>query len=129
MTAIGSSRCTPADGHARMNTGPVRRRESFDEVADPAYRPPSPDALPKQREDLAAASAFTSVCHRRYNCEREYGAASYCDLLGTFSDIRAMEEASRIGFLECIAELIDARFEGRVVRHDVHDLWIAQRGA
>jgi len=100
----------------------------WDPNHDPEFRPPGPEALPENREDLATATDFTSVLHRRYNCERGYDAVSYCDLLGTFSDIRAMEETSRIGFLGCVSELIETQFGGRIVRHDVHDLWLAQKG-
>jgi len=33
---------------------------------------------------------------------------------------------TRRGFLACIADLIESRFEGRSVRHDHYDLWLAR---
>ena len=53
------------------------------------------------------------------------GVADLYDL-NTFSNILGFEEPTRKGFLACIAHLIETRFEGKVVRHDVHDLWLAQ---
>src|SRR5882762_5319708 len=64
--------------------------------------------------------------HTRYFCDREYGAAQYCDLLSTFSNVLAFDEPTRRGFLACIADLIESRFEGGIVRHDLYDLWLAR---
>jgi len=33
---------------------------------------------------------------------------------------------TRRGFLACIADLIESRFEGGIVRHDLYDLWLAR---
>ena len=36
---------------------------------------------------------------------------------------------TRRGFLACIADLIESRFEGGIVRHDLYDLWLARTSA
>jgi len=98
----------------------------WDPDHDPAFRPPTLDDLPEQRDDLASSQLFAQIMHRRYLCDREYGAAQYCDLLRTFSNVLAFEEPTRRGFLACIADLIESRFEGGIVRHDLYDLWLAR---
>jgi len=36
---------------------------------------------------------------------------------------------TRRGFLACIADLIESRFEGGIVRRDLYDLWLARTSA
>ncbi|PYO48004.1 MAG: hypothetical protein DMD84_22095 [Candidatus Rokuibacteriota bacterium] len=67
----------------------------WDPDHDPAFRPPTPDDLPEQRDDLASSQLFAQIMHRRYLCDREYGAAQYCDLLRTFSNVLAFEDIAR----------------------------------
>ena len=91
-------------------------------------------ALPQIRpDDVALPCAeltgplFDDIVHRRYLCKRVHTAATYCDLLGTFSDVLALDEGRRAGLLSCISRLIDQQFGGRIVRHDLYDLCIARR--
>jgi hypothetical protein len=120
--------------HSGVDTGDDRFfRESqacwarFDPDHDPSFRAPRPEDLSEECDDLARSPLFEPTAHRRYGCTREYDAAAYCALLDTFSNVRAFEPALRTGFLACIADLIETRFEGRIVRHDVYDLWLAHR--
>jgi SAM-dependent methyltransferase len=99
----------------------------WDPGHDPSFQPLSLEDPPRQPDDLATSELFAPAAHRRYLCDREYGAAQYCDLLGTFSNILAFDEPTRAGFLACIANLIEVRFGGKIVRHDVYDLWLAAR--
>jgi SAM-dependent methyltransferase len=119
-----------------VNTGDDRFfRESqqcwarWDPAYDPAFRQPALADLPAEHPELAASPLFALTGYRRCLSERTYSAKGYCDLLGTYSNIQVMEEQSRAGFLSCIAGLIESRFGGRVVRHDVYDLWVARRRA
>ncbi|MCW3099984.1 MAG: SAM-dependent methyltransferase [Chthonomonadaceae bacterium] len=98
----------------------------WDPDYDPSFWPPALEDLPDERDDLARSDRFDRTIHRRYVAVREYSAAQYCDLLGTFSNILAFDERTRSGFLACIANLIATRFEGRIVQHDVYDLWLAR---
>ena len=91
-------------------------------------------ALPQIRpDDVALPCAeltgplLDDIVHRRYLCKRVHTAATYCDLLGTFSDVLALDEGRRAGLLSCISRLIDQQFGGRIVRHDLYDLCIARR--
>lgn len=95
----------------------------------PGFVPPRLNDLPQQREDLVKSGRFEQVRLKRYVVERSHSAETYCDLISTFSDIRGFDEANRTGFLACMRNLIESRFENRIIRHDVHDLWIARTPA
>ena len=98
----------------------------WDPDHDPTFQPPAIEDLPNTREDMIQSGLFAEIVNRRYVERREFSAKQYCDLLGTFSNILAFEESNRRGFLACIAQLIEDRFKGRVVQHDVFDLWLAR---
>lgn len=98
----------------------------WDPLHDPGFRPRGLEDLPMRNEELERPNLFSEVIHRRYLCERQYSARAYCDLLGTFSDVLAFDEPNRKGFLGCILGLIENRFEGSLMRTDVHDLWLAR---
>jgi len=97
----------------------------WDPEHDPAYVPPTLADLPDRRDELAPCGR---VEHRRYPCPRTYTARAFCDLLATFSDARALDDAARRGFLACIGDLIGTRFGGSVERQDVYDLYVAWPG-
>jgi SAM-dependent methyltransferase len=98
----------------------------WDPNHDPTFRQTTPEDVLQQCVELDVPE-FTKVVHQKYLCAREHTAATYCDLLTTFSDVIVMEEGRRAAFLACISSLIDARFDGRIVRHDLYDLCIARR--
>jgi SAM-dependent methyltransferase len=98
----------------------------WDAGFDPNFRPRGPDDLPEFNEELDVSGLFETITHRRHFCRREYSARTYCELLGTFSNILAFDAQSRSGFLACIRELIEHRFDGSIVSEDVHDLWLAR---
>jgi ubiquinone/menaquinone biosynthesis C-methylase UbiE len=95
----------------------------------PGFALPTLNDLPKSRDDLAASSSLERACLKRYSTQRQYTAEQYCDLLGTFSDVRALNEEHRHGFLSCIRNLINSQFGERITRHDVYDLWTARTSA
>jgi SAM-dependent methyltransferase len=81
--------------------------------------------LPDRHPDLEGAR-FARATGKRYVAAREYGASRYGELVRTFSDVRALDEPHREGLLSCLTELIHARFDGRIFRHDVYELWLAR---
>jgi SAM-dependent methyltransferase len=83
------------------------------------------DQLQDRHPDLDG-SRFETAIGKRYVAAREYGATRYCDLLRTFSDVRALDEVNREGLLSSLTDLIHARFDGRIFRHDVYELWLAR---
>lgn len=98
----------------------------WDPNHDPTFRQTRPEDVAHPGVELTGTE-FDDVVHRRYLCEREHSAATYSDLLGTFSDVLALEEARRVGLLGCMSALIDSQFGGRIVRHDLYDLCVARR--
>jgi SAM-dependent methyltransferase len=98
----------------------------WDSGHDPNFRPLGPEDVPEFDEELEKSGLFETIVQRRHFCQRAYEAGAYRDLLATFSNILAMDMASRNGFLQCIERLIKDRFAGHVVRADVHDLWVAR---
>jgi SAM-dependent methyltransferase len=93
---------------------------------DPAYRPPGLLDLRKRNEELKESGFFAETVQKRYVVDRSSSSSQYCALLGTFSDVLALSEQRRAGFLGCIEHLIRSRFAGHVTRRDVHDLWLAK---
>ena len=98
----------------------------WDPEHDSAFRAPRPEDLPEERGDLEESQLFEQIIHRRYLCHRAYSASQYCALLGTFSNILTLDKPSRTGFLACIGDMILTQFGGRIVRHDLYDLWLAR---
>jgi SAM-dependent methyltransferase len=78
------------------------------------------------RHPALGGARFRAAIGRRYVAAREYGASRYCDLLRTFSDVNALDEVNREGLLASLGELINTRFDGRIFRHDVYELWLAR---
>jgi SAM-dependent methyltransferase len=78
------------------------------------------------RHPALGGARFRAAVGRRYVAAREYGASRYCDLLRTFSDVNALDPANREGLLASLSELINTRFDGRIFRHDVYELWLAR---
>ena len=98
----------------------------WDRSHDPAFRPRELADLKDRNDDLENAEVFESILHRRYLCDHHFGASAYCDLLATFSDIRALDESARAGFLSCIEHLIETRFHGTITSRAIYELWLAQ---
>jgi hypothetical protein len=95
------------------------------ELRDDTLLQEAPD-LRERNEELEESAQFAEVAHDRYICDRALSAGQYRALLGTFSDVLALSEQSREGFLDCIERLIRRRFSGEIVRRDVYDLWRAR---
>jgi SAM-dependent methyltransferase len=98
----------------------------FSADPDPSFRHTSEDVLPMTLSELEESGLFCSIIHRRYRVERRYTAAEYCDLLRTFSDVRAFADETRQRFLACIHGLIDEQFGGSILRRDLVGMWVAE---
>jgi SAM-dependent methyltransferase len=100
--------------------------ERWEPAASSGFVAPTIDELPTSRPELMDSPAFGSVQHRFYEQLNHYTAASYLDLLGTFSDIRGLDATARDGLLACLGQLIDSEFDGELTRHDLRELWLAR---
>jgi hypothetical protein len=56
-----------------------------------------------------------------------YPTQSYLDLLRTYSGHRALDADRREGLLRCIADLIDGRYGGAIVKRYGYELRLARR--
>ena len=77
--------------------------------------------------EAAATGLFEPPVCRRYRWEIAYDTAAYLDVLGTYSGHRALDPESRRGLLECVANLIDGRYGGRVCKAYLTLLMVARR--
>jgi SAM-dependent methyltransferase len=90
--------------------------------------PPYPiDVQTPIKDELDGTHLFGEVTVYRYPWEAVYDAASYTSLLDTYSDHRSLEESTRSRLLGEIAELIDTRFGGRLLKEYLTILYMAHR--
>ncbi|HEU5198849.1 MAG TPA: class I SAM-dependent methyltransferase [Ktedonobacterales bacterium] len=76
---------------------------------------------------LAASEFFETPVVRSYAWETTYDAANYLRLLDSYSSYRVLDPSVRDRLFTRIAEMIDSRFNGRVIRQWQTELYIAQR--
>ncbi|MBN1550140.1 class I SAM-dependent methyltransferase [bacterium] len=126
VVAIVQTRWGIACKEDRFFAASQRCYARWDPRHNPAFRQIKPEDVPHQHDELFNSECFGKIIHRRYVCAREYNASQYCDLLGTFSNVLTMEPQCRRGFIACISDLIESEFGGRIVRHDMHDMWLAR---
>ncbi len=99
--------------------------ERWEPEAEPGFVPPVIADLPATRPELDDSPSFASIVHRLYEQVNRYSAASYLDLLRTFSNIQGLGPAAREGLLSCLRHLIDSEFNGKLARSDTRELWLA----
>jgi SAM-dependent methyltransferase len=89
---------------------------------------PQPDDLTTTvKEEIDATGLFSEVAIRTYRWDLEYDAASYIDVLNTYSDHRDLPDDKREQLFRDIADLIDTRYSGRIVKGYVTQLYVAKR--
>lgn len=76
---------------------------------------------------LAADPRFAEIEEHRFTEALELDAPRFIDLLGTYSDHALLDSASRDRLHAAIADLIDSRFGGNLVRRAVTRLFLARR--
>ncbi|MDQ6712182.1 MAG: class I SAM-dependent methyltransferase [Candidatus Dormibacteraeota bacterium] len=89
-------------------------------------RLPSAADIPRDVGELEQSGRFEPPTFRRYEWEQPYSAEEYIDLLSTYSDHRALEEAARRHLLDCISQLIAERYGGRIRKRYLNELRIAR---
>jgi SAM-dependent methyltransferase len=89
---------------------------------------PRPDEVPDtEAEQIAASGLFGPVMSCRYSWEAEYDTASFVNLLNTYSDHRSLPPATRARLFDGVAEFIDKRYGGRIVKSYLALLYVARR--
>ena len=65
---------------------------------------------------------------RKYRWDESYDAAGYIRVLDTYSGHRSLNDASRERLFQGISDLIEERFDGRIVKGYLTTLYVAHRG-
>ena len=81
--------------------------------------------IPSSGEELDRSGRFGPATFRRYEWELPYTTAGYLELLNTYSGHRYLDPAAREGLLDCIANLIDRRYGGRITKRYLTELRVA----
>lgn len=80
----------------------------------------------RSRAEIAEKYGFTDIQHRLYRRTRDFTAAEYIQLLGTYSDHIAIEKETRGRFFREIEAAIN-RMGGRITVYDTIDLQLARK--
>ncbi len=78
-------------------------------------------------QEIRASGLFGPVTTRTYQWDVTYDTSSYIGLLRTFSDMIALEEDKREDLLDKIANLIDTKLAGKIVKTYLTVLHLAKR--
>ncbi len=76
---------------------------------------------------LEASGLFIPVDDRRYLWQQTYSTDIYKKLLSTYSDHIALPDDTRIALLDCVASLIDRRYDDNVTKQYLTELVIARK--
>jgi SAM-dependent methyltransferase len=86
------------------------------------------EELPQRtREEIEASGLFGPVAVRHYSWDEPYTAASYIAVLNTYSGHLNLPDEKRRRLLDAIANLIDTRYGGRIVKGYGAILYVARR--
>ena len=100
--------------------------ERWDSATPAGLRLSRADDIPSSSEELDRSGRFGATAFRRYEWEADHSTAEYRDLLLTYSGHIAMEPAAREGLLDCIGDLIDSRYGGRITKRYLTELRVAE---
>jgi SAM-dependent methyltransferase len=103
--------------------------ERWDPSTPPGVRLQSYEEIPADTSELDKSGLFEPVVVQRYTWAQAYTASAYRDLLLTYSGHRALDPAKREGLLDCITELINSRYSGRITKQYMNELYLARRAS
>lgn len=70
---------------------------------------------------------FSTILDKSYFSNIEYDSCGYIKLLQTYSDVIMMPDSNRKGLLDCIDDLINEKFHGRITKSYLWQLFIARK--
>lgn len=76
---------------------------------------------------LRESAGFSEVVSRTYPWAQTYATGEYLDLLRTYSDHRSLGPVRREELLDCLGELLDREFGGRLRKAYLTELTVARR--
>ncbi|MGI9149756.1 MAG: class I SAM-dependent methyltransferase [Chloroflexota bacterium] len=103
--------------------------ERWDPLTPPGLRLEQPDEIPTDAAELSDSGLFDAPTFRRDEWDQQYTAASYRDVLLTYSNHRALAPPSQSGLLDCITTLIQTSYGGRISKRYMTELRMARKTA
>jgi SAM-dependent methyltransferase len=98
------------------------------EIWDHKYEgPPRSDEIPDRTGEIEGSGLFGAVTRRNYRWDETYDAEGYLRVLNTYSGHRSLRDDTRERLFCGIADLIDKRFHGRIVKGYLTTLYVALR--
>lgn len=102
--------------------------EQWDPVTPPGLRLTPAGDIPLDDRELKRTGRFERATFRRYEWEIDYSTEEYRDLLLSYSGHIDLDPVARRSLLDCIGELIETRFGGRIVKRYLAELRVARVG-
>ena len=94
---------------------------------DPDFRLPTREEVVPMHADIEKCPAFTHVDRLRILKTRHFTTDEYVGLLHTDSLVLTLSPPALEGFLADIAALIESRYDGKIVRHYLYEIVVAQK--
>jgi SAM-dependent methyltransferase len=98
----------------------------WDPATPPDWQLPQAQDIPHDPE-LDGSDYFEPAVFHGYHSNITYSTATYIDTLRTYSGLRSLTPADREALFECIANLIDTKYAGTIVKRYYFELRLAQR--
>ena len=106
----------------------IYEREAPEIVGPEDYKGlPRPHEAPDRTEEIQNTGFFGSILTRHYRWDETYDAEGYLRVLNTYSGHRSLNDDTREHLFRGIADLIDYRFDGRIVKGYLTTLYVAKR--
>ena len=88
---------------------------------------PRPHEVLDRTEEIQNTDHFGSIITRHYRWDETYDSWGYLRVLSTYSGHRSLSADTRERLFHGIADLIDNRFDGRIVKGYLTTLYVAHR--
>jgi SAM-dependent methyltransferase len=106
----------------------IYEREAPEIVGPEDYKGlPRPEEAPDTTAEIEDSGLFGDVIRRAYRWDETYDSRGYLRVLNTYSGHRSLGDDTRRRLFRGIAELIDTRFGGRIVKGYLTTLYVAHR--
>jgi SAM-dependent methyltransferase len=106
----------------------IYEREAPEIVGPEDYKgPPRPDEVSDRTPEIEDSGLFDRVTTRHYLWDEPYDADGYLRVLNTYSGHRSLDEDTRGRLFRGIAELIDGRYGGTIVKGYLTTLYVARK--
>ena len=106
----------------------IYEREAPEIVGPEDYKGLSrPEEIPDRTAEIEDSGLFGDVIRRTYRRDVPYDSRGYLRVLSTYSGHRNLSDDTRARLFRGIADLIDTRFGGRIVKGYLTTLYVARR--